>query len=97
MARNRFFVAYDVMEPQRLTKTYKKMLGYGDRIQYSMFSCNLSARELVMMRSELEKILNLNEDRVIIINMGSVNSNVEKNVITIGTQIRMKEDNVVII
>ena len=42
--RNRYFVAYDVMDPARLARTYKKMLGYGDRVQYSVFICSLSAQ-----------------------------------------------------
>lgn len=97
MVRNRYVVAYDVMDPQRLVKTYKKMLGYGDRIQYSVFSCSLSLRELVMMRADLEEILNLNEDRMIIINIGSSNTPIEKNVITIGTQLDLREDSAVVV
>ena len=69
--RSRYFVAYDVADPQRLMRTYKKMLGYGDRVQYSVFTCSLNESELILMREELEKILNLKEDRVIIINTGS--------------------------
>ena len=97
MVRNKFFVAYDVMDPQRLARTYKRMLGYGDRIQYSMFSCNLSAQELVMMRGDLEEILNLSEDRVIIINTGSSNISPDRNVITIGTQIGLKKEGAVVV
>ena len=95
--RNRYFVAYDVMDPARLARTYKKMLGYGDRVQYSMFICSLSAQELVMMRGELEGILNLREDRVIIINTGSANVSYDKNIITLGTQINPRDEGVVVI
>ena len=97
MVRNRYIVAYDVMDPQRLAKTYKKMLGYGDRIQYSVFSCSLSLRELVMMKGDLEGILNLNEDRVVIINIGSSNVSMGKNVIAIGTQLDLREDSAVVV
>ena len=95
--RNRYFVAYDVMDPTRLARTYKKMLGYGDRVQYSMFVCSLSAQELVMMRGELEKILNLKEDRVIMINTGSANVSYDRNVTTLGVQISPFDEGVIVV
>ena len=95
--RNRYFVAYDVMDPARLVRTYKKMRGYGDRIQYSVFICSLSAQELVMMRGDLEGILNLKEDRVIIINTGSANVSYDKNIITLGTQASPRDEGAVVI
>ena len=97
MVRNMYFVAYDVMDPRRLARTYKKMLGYGDRVQYSVFSCSLSLQELVLLRGDLEEILNLNEDRVLIINTGSSNVSMHRNVITIGAQIEHKEDGAVVV
>lgn len=69
--RNVYFVCYDVSDPQRLARTYKKMQGYGDPVQYSVFACNLSAKEVVYMKEDLGRILNLDEDRVIIIDSGS--------------------------
>ena len=95
--RNRYLVAYDVMEPARLARTYKKMLGYGDRVQYSVFICSLSAQELVMMRGDLEGILNLKEDRVIIINTGPANTPHDKNIITLGTQISPRDEGAVVV
>ena len=95
--RNRYFVAYDVSDPQRLMRMYKKMLGYGDRMQYSVFACNLNESELIMMRGELEGILNLKEDRVIIINTGSANVPSSRNVITMGTQIRPDVESTIVI
>ena len=95
--RNRYFVAYDVADPQRLMRTYKKMLGYGDRVQYSVFTCSLNESELVLMREELEKILNLKEDRVIIINTGSAGIPSGKNVITMGTQINVDVERIMVI
>ena len=95
--RNRYFVAYDVSDPQRLARTYKKMLGYGDHMQYSVFVCSLNRSELVMLRTDLEEILNLKEDRAIIINTGSDNVPAGRSVITIGTQIKPDAERVVVI
>ena len=50
-----------------------------------------------MMRGELEGILNLREDRVIIINTGSANVSYDKNIITLGTQINPRDEGAVVI
>ena len=84
MARNRYFVCYDVRNPQRLLQTYKTMCGYGDRIQYSVFLCDLSDVELIMMRSDLEDVMNIKEDSLVIVNIGSVEKS-EARIITVGT------------
>ena len=70
MARNRFMVAYDVADPKRLQQTYKLMLGYGDRMQYSVFSCDLSAIEMTRLREDLADLLDYAEDRVLIVDVG---------------------------
>ena len=84
MARNRYFVCYDVRDPQRLLQTYKTMCGYGDRLQYSVFLCDLSDVELIMMRGDLEDVMNTKEDSLVIVNVGSVEKSGAR-IITIGT------------
>ena len=69
--RNRYVVAYDIRNPKRLYRVGKKMAGFGDRIQYSIFMCDLSKRELVLLETELTKIIKLSEDSVLIINLGA--------------------------
>lgn len=63
-------VCYDVSDPQRLSRTYRKMLGYGDPVQYSVFLCELSKSELILMRRDVEETLNLAEDRLLVADMG---------------------------
>ena len=65
-------MCYDVRDEQRLVQTYKKMSGYGDHMQYSVFMCDLNSSELIMMKEELEDIMNMKEDSLIIVNVGSV-------------------------
>ncbi len=68
--RNRFLVCYDVSDPKRLERTYKKMNGFGDPVQYSVFICDLSPKERVLLEEALTEILNLKEDRVLIVDTG---------------------------
>ena len=68
--RNRFLVCYDVSHPKRLARIYKKMNGFGEPAQYSVFICDLSPKERVLLEEALTEIINLREDRALIVDMG---------------------------
>ncbi|MGV1008962.1 MAG: CRISPR-associated endonuclease Cas2 [Dermatophilaceae bacterium] len=70
MARRRFLVAYDIAHPRRLRQTCKVMEGYGDRLQYSVFVCDLSGAELAQWERDIRPILNLAEDSIVLIDLG---------------------------
>jgi CRISPR-associated protein Cas2 len=69
--RDKYLVAYDIREEKRLSRVFNKMKGYGEPIQYSVFICDLSLKEKVLMISALKEIINNREDSVIIIKIGS--------------------------
>ena len=68
--RNRFLVSYDVSDAKRLRPVFKKMHGFGDPVQYSVFLCRLSAKERVLMVQALTEIIHHREDRVMIVDLG---------------------------
>ena len=68
--RNVYLVCYDVADDKRLRKTYKKMRGFGDPVQYSVFRCELSPTEKQFMKEALWDILNWDKDRVMLIDLG---------------------------
>lgn len=70
MVRHRYLVAYDVSDPARLRQVYKTMNGYGDPLQYSVFTCDLSEVERWKLKAALLEIIHHGEDRVIIVNLG---------------------------
>jgi CRISPR-associated protein Cas2 len=57
-----WLVCYDVRDAKRLRKTAKHMEGYGKRMQYSIFRCWLTHRELQRLRWELSDILKPEDD-----------------------------------
>jgi CRISPR-associated protein Cas2 len=71
MARRRFLVAYDIRDDRRLRLVAGCMEGYGMRIQYSVFVCDLSEREKFLMRGDIESRMKLSEDSVMIIDLGA--------------------------
>ena len=70
MARRRYLVAYDIGDDRRLRLIAGCIEGYGTRIQYSVFICDLSDREKILMRGDIEAIMKLSEDSVMIIDLG---------------------------
>ena len=71
MARRRYLVAYDIRDDRRLRSIAICMEGYGTRIQYSVFVCDLSDREKFVMRGDIEARMKLSEDSVTIVELGS--------------------------
>ena len=70
MARRRYLVAYDIRDDKRLRTVASCMEGYGDRIQYSVFVCDLSDQEAVLLRADVEARIKPSEDSVMVIDLG---------------------------
>jgi len=70
VARRRYLVAYDIRDDRRLRKVASCMEGYGERLQYSVFVCDLSEQELVEMQVELEIRMKPSEDSVLVVDLG---------------------------
>lgn len=85
--RNRYIVAYDVSDPARLRRVHRKMNGFGDALQYSVFACDLSAKERVLLEEALTELINLKEDRVLMIDLGPATGRGGDVVKTLGRQL----------
>jgi len=68
--RRVYLVCYDVSDAKRLRRTHKKMCGFGDPVQYSIFRCELSPTEKQLMKEALWEILNFAHDRVMLVDLG---------------------------
>ena len=66
--KNWYVVSYDITEPKRWRKVYKHLHGYGRRLQYSIFRCRLTVRQMEQLRWELEKMLST-EDKLLILSL----------------------------
>ena len=63
-----YVISYDVREPKRLRKVAKHLQSYGERIQYSVFRCRLTERDLERLRWELIKMME-KEDGLLVIGL----------------------------
>lgn len=82
--RHRFVVCYDIREDSRLRRTRQTMLGYGDPVQYSVFICDLSRSERLLMEEALRKVVQLPEDFVHIIDLGPAGGRATTRIRTLG-------------
>ena len=95
--RHRFLVCYDVADPRRLARTYRKMNGFGEPAQYSVFICDLSPKERALLETALTEILNLREDRVLIVDMGPSEGRGRESFTTMGNARELPRRSAVII
>lgn len=87
MARRRFLIAYDISEPRRLRRVIKVMERFGDRLQYSVFLCDLSGVELPRWHTAMLEVVKLTEDSVVVIDLGPVGASAK--IQTLGTPRRL--------
>lgn len=74
MSRRRFLIAYDIRDPGRLRRVCRVMESVGERLQYSVFICDLSRTELIHSRAEVESVMHLAVDSVVIVDLGDVSA-----------------------
>jgi len=70
MNRRTFIVTYDIRDEKRLRKVFRICKGYGEHLQYSVFECDLDAREKAEMEGKLREVMNLKVDQTLFIDLG---------------------------
>ncbi len=66
-------VAYDVSDDKLRRRVCKFLEGHGERLQYSVFCCRLTERELASLRRELTELISPEpEATVIFVQAGDV-------------------------
>ena len=94
---NFFLVSYDIMDPKRWQKVHRTMKGFGESLQYSVFACELSDSQRVRLVSALEELIQADQDRVIIVDLGPAKGNAADRVTFLGRQEALPERTVTIV
>lgn len=55
-------VAYDIEDNKKRIKIAKILKDYGERVQKSVFECNINENMLIRMCKRVEKIINIETD-----------------------------------
>ncbi len=70
-SRNRYLLAYDIRHPRRLRRVHRVALDFGDPLQYSVFVCDLTRRQLLRLKARLMDEVKIDEDSVSIFDLGA--------------------------
>ena len=70
--RRFYLVSYDIIDDKRRNKVFKTLMDFGDRVQYSVFCCQLNERELLSLREKLRARIHMTEDQVLFVDAGAV-------------------------
>lgn len=95
--RHRYVVSYDVSDPKRLRRIFKVMRGFGDHIQLSVFQCDLSAKERLLLLDAVGNVINRGEDQVVIIDLGPAEGRGKRCISTLGRKSSVGERRVYVI
>jgi CRISPR-associated protein Cas2 len=82
--RTTYLVCYDISNDLRLRRVHKTMVGFGDRLQYSVFECRFSAADLARCKHALAQIIHHREDQVLFVDLGPADGRGERAIASIG-------------
>ncbi len=57
-------IAYDIVSDRRRQRLAKLLSGYGDRVNYSVFECEVQPKQFMRLQENIAKHLDAREDRV---------------------------------
>jgi CRISPR-associated protein Cas2 len=60
--RSHYIIAYDIRNDQRRRRVAKVLEGHGERVQYSVFECLLTANQFNALWEELGELLEPEQD-----------------------------------
>ncbi|MFA6203144.1 MAG: CRISPR-associated endonuclease Cas2 [Gallionella sp.] len=60
----RYFISYDIADPRRLRRVERTISAVGQRVQYSLFLCELKGAQLTDLQRRVAKIIRVSEDSV---------------------------------
>ncbi len=95
--RRCYLVCYDIHNSKRLRQVHKLIKAYGESWQYSVFYCVLKLIDRVRLENELRDIMNLREDQVLIVDLGSNEDAAREAAFTIGPALMSEDKGIVVI
>lgn len=95
--RRCYLVCYDIRDPRRLRRIHKLMKAYGEAWQYSVFYCTLKDIDRVRLENALRETINLKEDQVLIVDLGSNEDAARQSAATLGPAVPETDSGTVVV
>ncbi len=84
--RASYLICYDIADPRRLRFVSKVLSNWGIRIQYSIFECNLTPKDLTICKAQLLKVIDRERDQVLFVKLGPTQSRGDRVIESMGKQ-----------
>jgi CRISPR-associated protein Cas2 len=84
-------VSYDISDPRRWRRVYRTMRGFGEHLQLSVFSCDLTPTERLKMIGALEEAIDRGEDQVLVIDLGPSEARPIHQIETLGRPVEVRD------
>ena len=97
--REYVLVMYDIADSRRLQQVHKIMRGFGDGFQKSVFLCQMSRKEEMILKVKLDDVIKPSEDQVVFIRLGQIDkSNISdpKKWVILGRKIDISDNSILI-
>jgi CRISPR-associated protein Cas2 len=84
-------VSYDISDPKRWRQVYRTMRGFGEHLQLSVFSCDLTPSQRIQMIAALENAIDAREDQVLVIDLGASEARPIHHIETLGRPLAVRD------
>lgn len=89
--RRVWIVTYDISDPKRWRQVYRTMRGFGDHVQLSVFSCDLTPAQHIKMIAALEEAIDRDADQIVLIDLGPSHAQPIRHVETLGRPLTVRD------
>ncbi len=84
MARRHFLFSYDMSDDKRRTRVFKILESWADHAQFSVFFAELNATELARLKMKLDRVINHDDDQILILDLGPDANPLEEGLVCLG-------------
>ena len=84
--RRFYLCTYDVADDKRRSKLFEILKDNGEHVQYSVFLCELNAREHATLTAVCREIIHHEQDQLLLLDVGSAIIDLAQNLTSIGKE-----------
>ena len=84
-------VSYDISDPRRLRQVYRTMRGFGQHLQLSVFTCDLTPARRFQMIAALAEAIDRDEDQILVIDLGPSQAQPVHQIETLGRPLVLRD------
>lgn len=93
--RTYYLLSYDISDSKRWRKVFRIARDFGEHIQFSVFLCELSEKDKIVLEEKLKDVISQSEDRVLLIRL-SGEKKIEEEITFLGQKMKILDKGLLI-